>query len=98
MAYVSFHGTFLEEDPMPTLEKLRNLRILNLEENALSGKKMVCSAQGFPKHDSLSLEKLYDLEEWEVDEGAMFALRHLEISFCKKLEMLPEGFRFIATL
>ncbi|OMO92391.1 Disease resistance protein [Corchorus olitorius] len=98
MAYISLHGTFLEEDPMPTLEKLRNLKILNLEENAFTGNKMVCSAQGFPKLDSLSLEKLYNLEEWKVDEGAMLGLRHLEISDCKKLEMLPEGFRFIATL
>ncbi|OMP08706.1 hypothetical protein COLO4_06189 [Corchorus olitorius] len=97
MAYVSFRGTFLEEDPMPTLEKLRNLRILNLEDNAFFGNKMFCSAQGFPKLDSLIIEGLYNLEEWMVDEGAMLALRHLEISNCRKLEMLPEGFRFIAT-
>ncbi|OMO61191.1 putative Disease resistance protein RPP13 [Corchorus capsularis] len=98
MAYVSLRGTFLEEDPMPTLEKLRNLRILNLEDDAFAGNKMVCSAQGFPKLDSLIIKGLYDLEEWEVDEGAMLALRYLEISYCRKLEMLPEGFRFVATL
>ncbi|OMO92387.1 Disease resistance protein [Corchorus olitorius] len=98
MAYVSLEGTELHEDPMPTLEKLPNLRILNLGGDAFTGNKMVCSAQGFPKLDSLSLEKLYNLEEWKVDEGAMLGLRHLEISNCKKLEMLPEGLRFIATL
>ncbi|KAI7981577.1 putative disease resistance RPP8-like protein 2 [Camellia lanceoleosa] len=37
----------LEEDPMATLEKLPNLRILSLER-AFVGKEMVCSAHGFP--------------------------------------------------
>ncbi|OMO92381.1 Disease resistance protein [Corchorus olitorius] len=98
MAHVSLEGTELHEDPMPTLEKLPNLRILNLGENAFTGNKMVCSAQGFPKLDSLRLEKLPNLEEWEVDEGAMLVLRHLEITNCERLKMLPGGIRFIATL
>ncbi|OMO92380.1 Disease resistance protein [Corchorus olitorius] len=99
MAYVSLHNTLLEEDPMPTLEKLPNLRILHLGgSDAFTGKEMVCSAQGFPKLDSLIIGGLDDLEEWKVEEGAMLALRHLEISRCEKLEMLPEGLRFIATL
>ncbi|OMO77723.1 NB-ARC domain-containing protein [Corchorus olitorius] len=62
MAYVSLEGSKLHEDPMTTLEKLPNLRILILGKEALTGKKMVCSAQGFPKLDSLSLDKLYNLD------------------------------------
>ncbi|CAL5377060.1 unnamed protein product [Camellia sinensis] len=37
-------NTKLEEDPMPTLEKLPNLRTLFLGENSYMGKEMVCSS------------------------------------------------------
>ncbi|EOY13111.1 Disease resistance protein family [Theobroma cacao] len=83
---------------MPTLEKLPNLRILKLDHGAFTGKKMVCSAECFPKLDSLTLGWLENLEEWTVDEGAMPTLRHLEIGHCRKLKMLPDGLRFITTL
>ncbi|KAK8272602.1 hypothetical protein V6Z11_D11G344500 [Gossypium hirsutum] len=86
----------LEEDPMPTLEKLANLRILKLV--SFEGKEMFCSAQGFPKLESLSLSGLHNLKEWNVDEGAMPSLQRLEIWECRQLKMLPEGLRFITTL
>ncbi|WRX29129.1 NB-ARC - like 10 [Theobroma cacao] len=79
IAYIHLCGCHLAEDPMPTLEKLPNLRILILDSQAFSGKKMVCSAECFPKLDSLSLHELENLEEWKVDEGAMPALCHLDI-------------------
>ncbi|KAG8502570.1 hypothetical protein CXB51_000042 [Gossypium anomalum] len=88
----------LAEDPMPTLEKLPNLRVLELYENAFIGKEMVCSAPHFPKLESLTLKCLGNLEEWEVEEGAVPALRYLEIIRCEKLKMLPDGLRFITTL
>ncbi|KAI8002489.1 putative disease resistance protein [Camellia lanceoleosa] len=44
---VCVENSKLEEDPMATLEKLPNLRILSLER-AFVGKEMVCSAHGFP--------------------------------------------------
>ncbi|KAL7235033.1 hypothetical protein ACSBR1_018501 [Camellia fascicularis] len=37
-------NTKLEEDPMPTLEKLPNLRSLSLYQDAYIGKEMVCSS------------------------------------------------------
>ncbi|EOY13108.1 CC-NBS-LRR class disease resistance protein, putative [Theobroma cacao] len=98
IAYIHLCGCHLAEDPMPTLEKLPNLRILILDSQAFSGKKMVCSAECFPKLDSLSLHELENLEEWKVDEGAMPALCHLDIVNCRKLKMLPAGLRFITTL
>ncbi|KAG4213529.1 hypothetical protein ERO13_A01G062850v2 [Gossypium hirsutum] len=55
IAYVHLRECKLVEDPMPTLEKLPNLR------------------------------------EWEVEEGAVPALRYLEIRRCEKLKMLPDG-------
>ncbi|EOY13112.1 CC-NBS-LRR class disease resistance protein, putative [Theobroma cacao] len=98
IAYIYLRRCKLEEDPMPTLEKLPNLRILKLESNAFTGKKMVCSTECFTKLDSLSLVGLFYLEEWKVDEGAMPILRYLEIDHCSELKMLPDGLRFITTL
>ena len=47
--------SYLQEDPMPTLEKLSNLRCLSLNLNAYVGKEMVCSALT-PKHHPMRLE------------------------------------------
>ncbi|XP_052479491.1 probable disease resistance RPP8-like protein 4 [Gossypium raimondii] len=97
LAYIRLICCKFEEDPMPTLEKLPNLRILELKYTS-EGKEMFCSAQGFPKLESLILAELYKLEEWKVDEGAMPSLQRLEIEECGNLKMLPEGLRFITTL
>ncbi|THG16421.1 hypothetical protein TEA_005864 [Camellia sinensis var. sinensis] len=88
----------LREDPMPTLERLPNLQYLDLGEDAFVGEKMVCSVNGFPQLKTLSLFALQHLKEWEVEKGAMPNLSALEIVFCRGLEMVPEGLRFIATL
>ncbi|WRX29134.1 NB-ARC - like 10 [Theobroma cacao] len=83
----------LVEDPMPTLGRLPNLRILKVYKHAFTGKEMACCTQSFVKLDFLSIRRLHNLEEWKVDEGAMPALRHLKIYKCKNLEMLPNGLR-----
>ncbi|KAL6013334.1 hypothetical protein ACLOJK_003827 [Asimina triloba] len=90
--------TKLEHDPMPTLEKLRNLRILKLLDQAYSGGEMVCSAQGFPRLESLHVVYLNHLEEWTVVQGAMPSLQHLHIHYCMNLRCLPEGLRYQASL
>ncbi|CAL5441616.1 unnamed protein product [Camellia sinensis] len=90
-------GCKLEEDPMPTLERLPNLQYLFLRNCAFVGDKMVCSANGFPQLKTLHLSLLM-LKEWEVEKRAMPNLSNLEIDFCQELEMVPEGLRFIATL
>ncbi|GMQ10755.1 hypothetical protein CsSME_00053639 [Camellia sinensis var. sinensis] len=59
---------------------------------------MVCSANGLPQLKTLHLFNLEHLKEWEVEKGAMPNLSALEIVFCRGLEMVPEGLRFIATL
>ncbi|KAG4123072.1 hypothetical protein ERO13_D11G302203v2 [Gossypium hirsutum] len=97
LAYIQLRRCELEKEPMPTLEKLPNLRILELEET-FKGKEMFCSAQGFPRLESLNIGELCNFEEWEVDEGAMPSLQRLEITRCPRLKMLPEGLRFITTL
>ncbi|XP_039039346.1 probable disease resistance RPP8-like protein 4 [Hibiscus syriacus] len=83
---------------MPTMEKLPNFRILELDYEALIANKIYFSAQGFPKLESLRLKQVFNLEEWNVDEGAMPCLRRLEIEECSGMKILPDGLRFIATL
>ncbi|GMP37662.1 hypothetical protein CsSME_00009246 [Camellia sinensis var. sinensis] len=88
----------LQEDPMPTLERLLRLQFLNLDFDAFVGDKMVCSDNGFPQLKTLQLHCLKHLKEWEVEIGALPNLTVLAIHYCQGLEMVPEGLRFIATL
>ncbi|XP_012434521.1 probable disease resistance protein At1g58602 [Gossypium raimondii] len=98
LAYIKLRRCKLEEDPMPTLEKLLYLRMLELHEEAFIGKEMFCCGQAFAKLESLSLKGLNNLEEWKVGEEAMASLQRLEIQKCRQLKKLPDGLRFIATL
>ena len=74
---------------MQSLEKLPNLRSLKLLAKSYLGKKMVCSLGGFSQLRVLKLWKFEQLEEWDVEKGALQALRDLEIWFCTSLKMLP---------
>ncbi|WRX15471.1 NB-ARC - like 10 [Theobroma cacao] len=98
IAHISLDWARLSEDPLPTLEKLPNLRILELGRDAFLGEVMICSAQGFPVLNSLSIIWQANLEELRVSEGAMPNLHHLMIANCRKLKMLPNELRFITTL
>ncbi|KAF3947118.1 hypothetical protein CMV_026706 [Castanea mollissima] len=98
LAKLTLWRTGLEEDPMATLEKLSNLKILRLLFNSFLGKNMVCSQRGFPLLQSLVLSELRYLEEWRVYEGAAPNLLHLEIRECWCLMTIPDGLSFIATL
>jgi ribosomal protein L37E len=80
----------LEEDPMPILEKLLQLKELELGFESFSGKKMVCSSGGFPQLQRLSLLKLEEWEDWKVEESSMPLLRTLDIQVCRKLKQLPD--------
>ena len=98
LAKLTLQWTELEEDPMPTLEKLPNLKILRLLDVSFKGMDMVCSEGGFPLLQYLLLDTLYYLEEWRVEEGAMPSLSQLKISYCGKLKTIPDGMRFVTTL
>ncbi|CAA3027420.1 Hypothetical predicted protein [Olea europaea subsp. europaea] len=52
----------LKEDPMTTLGKLPELRVLVLQNNAFDGKKMICVEPSFKKHKRLDLSNLSFLE------------------------------------
>ncbi|KAG4990671.1 hypothetical protein JHK87_024128 [Glycine soja] len=90
-------GSGLLLDPMPKLEKLPNLRLLELQLDSFMGKKLFCSSNGFPRLKSLIYD-LANLEEWKLDKGAMPSLSKLEIANCTKLEKVPDGLRFVTTL
>ncbi|XP_073106777.1 putative disease resistance RPP13-like protein 3 isoform X2 [Elaeis guineensis] len=90
-------SSHLEQDPMPVLEKLPNLRLLELC-GAYDGKSMSCSAGGFPRLQHLILACLNDLEEWRVEVGAMPRLTHLTFHWCGMLKMLPEGLQHVTTV
>ncbi|XP_078153852.1 disease resistance protein RPP13-like [Carex rostrata] len=80
----------LEEDPMPILERLQSLRILHLEYDSYVGTELSCSTEGFPNLEKLKLSCLKNLCHWDIKDGAMPNLRHLEISYCEQLHTLPE--------
>lgn len=93
-----FSMSNLVVDPMPILEKIDTLRNLTLSSGAFMGKEMICSASGFPQLRKLELVGLDNLETLEVEEGSMPNLSDLLIAKCEKLEMLPDGVRFLFTL
>ncbi|XP_059593151.1 putative inactive disease susceptibility protein LOV1 [Vitis vinifera] len=89
---LTLSGSGLVEDPMQSLDKLPNLRSLKLLAKSYLGKNMLCSSGGFPQLRVLKLWKLEQLEEWNVEKGALQALRDLEIRFCRSLKILPAEF------
>ncbi|KAG7656558.1 P-loop containing nucleoside triphosphate hydrolase [Arabidopsis suecica] len=84
----------LVDDPFMVLEKLPNLKILQLFEGSFVGRKLCCSKNGFPQLHSLTLSQLENLEEWTVEDGAMMRLVSMELKCCNKLKSVPEGTRF----
>ncbi|KAJ4976371.1 hypothetical protein NE237_001477 [Protea cynaroides] len=86
-----------DDQPMATLEKLPNLKILNLFDS-FEGKEMICSGGGFPKLQTLELYLLYNLEDLKVEQGAFPCLKVFSIDWCRELKMLPDGLRHVTTL
>ncbi|XP_039145641.1 probable disease resistance protein At1g58602 [Dioscorea cayenensis subsp. rotundata] len=82
----------LEHEPMATLEKMQHLKYLVLGDT-YQGKKMICSATGFPQLLSLDFRGSDELEEWMIEENAMPYLRNLKIRKCPNLKMIPEGLK-----
>ncbi|KAK0600435.1 hypothetical protein LWI29_014991 [Acer saccharum] len=90
---LSLAYSFLKDDPMPLLEKLHSLKILNLGSRFYIGKNLICSALGFCRLEILKIDE-DELEGWQVEEGAMPRLRSLSIPDNSKLR-IPERFKSI---
>ncbi|XP_060965690.1 putative disease resistance protein At1g50180 [Cannabis sativa] len=88
----------LEDDPMPTLEKLPKLRVLKIDECSYMGEEMVCSRGGFPRLESLWFVGLNNLKEWKMEESALPTLGYLRIHRCRGLRRVPDGLKSIDTL
>ncbi|KAG5412136.1 hypothetical protein IGI04_008455 [Brassica rapa subsp. trilocularis] len=88
----------LKEDPMPILEKLLHLKEISLKSKSFSGRRMVCSRDGFPQLQKLLFMGLLEWEEWIVEEGSMPLLHTLDIWSCRELKEIPDGLRFITSL
>ncbi|KAG2302517.1 hypothetical protein Bca52824_031168 [Brassica carinata] len=95
---ISLTGCRTEEDPMPILEKMVQLKEVLLAKGSFCGRRMVCSRGGFPQLKNLELKELEEWEEWMVEEGSMPLLHTLTIWGCQKLKKLPDGLRFITSL
>ncbi|XP_027095738.2 putative disease resistance protein At1g50180 isoform X1 [Coffea arabica] len=95
---LELYYTYIEEDPIGTLEKLPNLRILELGSYSFLGREMICRSMGFPQLKHLGLRGLYNLLQWTVEDGAMPKLSSLWIGECEELEMIPDGLRYVTTL
>ncbi|KAF5179115.1 Disease resistance protein rpp13 [Thalictrum thalictroides] len=87
----------LREDPSSVLESLPMLKELRLRYGSYIGKNMVFSAKGFELLEFLELVDML-LVDWTVEDGAMPNLRHLVISECPGLKMLPDGLVNVTTL
>ncbi|GFY94784.1 NB-ARC domain-containing disease resistance protein [Actinidia rufa] len=80
----------MTEDPMPILEKLPQLTILQLMHCNVN--KLVCTAGGFPQLQFLDMY-MCDAEELQVEEGGMPLLKGLEVTgsvkFPERLRSIP---------
>ncbi|KAJ0258962.1 hypothetical protein HA466_0076680 [Hirschfeldia incana] len=98
LAHVSLRNCNMKDDPLQILEKLLHLKSVELHYTSFVGRKMVCSKGGFPQLCKLEISCLDRLEEWIVEEGSMPCLRTLSIWYCKKLNELPEGLKYMTSL
>ncbi|KAF7105488.1 hypothetical protein CFC21_106295 [Triticum aestivum] len=85
----------IEQDPMPILEKLPCLVVLEL--SGYKGQTMCCSAQGFPRLQELELGS-FSTEVWRMEERTMPKLSHLELYRCMEMRKLPKGLMHLPSL
>ncbi|KAK4859022.1 hypothetical protein QYF36_025413 [Acer negundo] len=76
---LSLSFSYLEDDPMPLLEKLPKLTVLNLGRGFYNGKKMMSSANGFMWLEILLIDLAYQTVDWQVEDGAFPRLKGLRI-------------------
>ncbi|CDP16903.1 unnamed protein product [Coffea canephora] len=86
------------DDPMPVLEKLRQLSFLKMEFEFEGPEHMVISRHGFHQLKFLQVGRLNHLDEIKVEKGALPQLLCMRIRDCGRLRKLPEELKHISTL
>ncbi|KAJ4763415.1 Disease resistance protein (CC-NBS-LRR class) family [Rhynchospora pubera] len=87
-------------DFMPVLEKLGSLKVVALYGTYYAKnqvRRIKCSAGGFKQLEALSLYNI-DLEEWEIEPGAMPMLKTLQVWYCDPLRVPPELTNHLSSL
>ncbi|KAE9464533.1 hypothetical protein C3L33_03640, partial [Rhododendron williamsianum] len=94
---ITLERTHLEKDPMETLKKLQNLKMLKLGRMSYTGEKLACSGEpgNFPQLEVLEVKGLYELEMVVVEEGGMPRLKDFHIFRCDPETRIPDGMRKI---
>ncbi|XP_048427884.1 disease resistance protein RPP8-like isoform X2 [Pyrus x bretschneideri] len=92
--------TGLQLESLKILEKIPNLRMLCLGQDALENvvSEVVVSEEGYPNLEFLELFNLRGLKSWSIEKGGMPSLRRLSISLCSQLRAVPEGLENVTTL
>ncbi|KAJ3690911.1 hypothetical protein LUZ61_020075 [Rhynchospora tenuis] len=88
-------GSQFQDDPMPVLRKLENLRHLVLVKSKIQ--QLCCFAGGFHQLEILEIWDLVQLEELKIEEGAMPTLKKLAVMNCPKLSV-PSGLQYLTIL
>jgi hypothetical protein len=82
-------GFEFKSDPMPVLEKLGSLKILQIvNSNILDPLKISCSAGGFKQLEMLILSGIARLQELRIELGALPLLKYLILSLIAELQEL----------
>ncbi|XP_027152074.1 probable disease resistance protein RF9 [Coffea eugenioides] len=79
LAQLKLYCTRIEEDPIGTLERLLNLRMMELGMDSFRGLEMICHSMGFPQLKHLGFHGLGNVKQWKVDEGVMPKVSSLRI-------------------
>ncbi|GMN64606.1 hypothetical protein TIFTF001_033696 [Ficus carica] len=88
----------IKQDGLVVLEKLQNLRFLQLGDYSYAESQMVFFSHEFVKLETLKLIELHEIQEWQVEKGTMPCLKRLDIYRIPKLRMIPDGLKFITFL
>lgn len=94
----SLHSKNLQfqDDPLPVLEKLRSLRVLQ-SAGEKANWKMCCSAGDFQQLHELMFYYLTNLEEWKIKAGAIPMLKIVKLAYCENLG-LSLGLQYLSNL
>ncbi|KAL7205115.1 hypothetical protein ACSBR2_018103 [Camellia fascicularis] len=97
LTFLALRWSRLTEDPIPYIQALPNLGLLNLC-NAYEGGGQLCFSEGFHKLRILNLWNFPQLNEIIIERGVMPGLQEFYIGTCMQLKILPHGIEYLEDL